>query len=195
MVKMRFRAPAPIAALASVAIAALAGCSSDSISVQNSLHAQQVAVYIQEAAKRGGLRTEITGNPFDVPQEQWTGSVTEAMHGAHFGQKIVFSPTIESDRNTQSRLIIQFQPPATTNYVSLCRDKPLDASLTGEQDTLRARAALCVRGNAIDWAYVEGPMPDSVNDTRLTEFVAALARGVIRPNVADHGGCDNSNCN
>ncbi len=43
------------------------------------------------AASKGGMLTEIVGNPFDVPKEEVGRAITNNMTGSHFGPKVVFT--------------------------------------------------------------------------------------------------------
>ena len=49
------------------------------------------------AASKGGMLTEIVGNPFDVPKEEVGRAVTNNMTGSHFGPKVVFTTKASPD--------------------------------------------------------------------------------------------------
>ncbi len=172
-------------------------CSSDSISVRSSLYARNVSVHYAEAAKDGAIRTEIIGNPLNVSDATWNDHVASVFTTAHFGPRFDFSLDAVADPITQARIVVQFQPPPSTTARTICNgaDTLEDSLTTPPQPTLKAVAALCVQGHALDWAIVTGPMPSSIDDTRLVQFASAIAQNIVRSNVADRNGCDNSNCN
>jgi len=90
---------------------------------------------------------------------------------------------------------VQFQPPPSTTLKTICSvpDK-LAASIPPENDQLTAFAALCVWGRPLDWAFVTGPMPASLDDERLTRFASTITLNVVRSNLRETDGCDSSNC-
>ncbi len=184
-----------ILATAVASVFFVSACSSNGISVNNSLHARHVAVHITEAAKRGALATEIVGNPLRVSDSAWQDYITRSMRGAHFGPEFDFSTSAQANAETKARLVVQFQPPESSSVYSLCKmDRDIPESLNHKQDRLNAIAAFCVREKAMDWAILEGPMPGSLEDDRLKLFTLTLAQSVIRPYLSAGGDCENANC-
>ncbi len=182
-------------ALSAVCVLLAAACSTESITVRSSLNARNVTVYYSEAAKDGVIRTEIVGNPLNVPDAEWIERITGVFNTAHFGPEFEFSTDAVVDRITYARIVVQFQPPATTTARTICGGiDTLEPSVATDAGRLEAVAALCVQDNALDWAVVTGPMPASLEDARLVQFASAIAQNIVRPNVRDHNGCNNSNC-
>ena len=173
----------------------MTGCVQDSIQVKGSLNARHVSTHLAEAAKKGYIRTEITGNPLGVSDALWIEHILSVFKSSHFGPTFDFLIDAPANPVTDARFVVQFQPPPSTTLKTICSvpDK-LAASIPPENDQLTAFAALCVWGRPLDWAFVTGPMPASLDDERLPRFASTITLNVVRSNLRETDGCDSSNC-
>ncbi len=93
------------------------------------------------ASTRGGILVDVTGNPFDAPQEDLEQAITQAMTGAHFGRRVAFVTTPPEDFASPYRVVLVFDAAQHHTELKLCRlDHGIDPQ-TVEQ--VRVHSALC----------------------------------------------------
>lgn len=93
-------------------------------------------------ASRGGMYTEVTGNPFQTEQAALNREVTEAFEEAHFGPQLTFFTEKPSDGAPGFRTVVLFNAARTGNAKNLCTrpDRPQETYREGK---VRVMAALC----------------------------------------------------
>ena len=102
------------------------------------------------AAARGGMLTEVTGNPFDAPKAALDSTVTKAMEEAHFGPELDFFTVPPEGYSSAYRVVVLFNPARNANGVKLCSspDRPRE----NRQGSLGVLASLCSSDTRINTA-------------------------------------------
>ncbi len=130
----------------------------------------QVLNYI---ASRGGLLTEVTGNPFDASDEIVHAVVRKTMAESHFGPDFPFLAENPEGSTSPYRMVVVLESERGVAYTRICAgvEAPNASKVAG--DEVRVTAALCARdemitGTAGRVSGVSGP--DDPN------FVALIAQ-------------------
>jgi hypothetical protein len=71
-------------------------------------------------ASRGGMYTEVTGNPLQGDKAALDRQVTEAFEDAHFGPRLAFFTEKPADRSPAFRTVVLFNPARNANPERLC---------------------------------------------------------------------------
>lgn len=128
---------------AAFGFAALAGCSGatviDYVHLEPGYRAQQFGY----AAGGRDLRTDIQGNPFPMPKEEFDATVTAAMQGAHFGQPTNFTTTPGDSARPDYRVRLLFNGPAASSGRIVCAGEPAIVGPSPEAGDIRLLAAFC----------------------------------------------------
>lgn len=84
-------------------------------------------------ASRGGLYTEVVGNPFEADKAALDTRVTETFEAAHFGPKLDFV-TEQPQDHSGYRVVVLFDPAPHANAARLCSspDRPQSDRAPGE---------------------------------------------------------------
>ncbi len=111
-------------------------------------------------ASRGGMYTEVTGNPFQGDKAALDRRVTEAFESSHFGPSLTFFTEKPAD-TPAFKTVVLFNPARNANAERLCTstDRPEAPPVPGEA---RVMGALCN------------------GDTRLTS-ATGFVTGVVGP--------------
>ncbi len=102
--------------------AAAASCAADGTTVLPLYVGSYDPGMLNYAASKGGMLTEIVGNPFDVPKEEVGRAVTNNMTGSHFGPKVVFTTKASPDNPSPYRVVVLFDPAPNAQAQRLCSD-------------------------------------------------------------------------
>jgi hypothetical protein len=188
-------------ALAAVSLAACAGQPVISNSHVVEYYKPQELGY---SAARGGMYTEVTGNPFQGEKAVLDRQVTEAFEDAHFGPRLAFFTEKPTDRTPAYRTVVLFNPALNANAERLCSspDRPQAPRAAGE---VRVMAALCSSESRLTSASgyvtgVKGPEDPAVGGLLrylgLSLFPPAPgvrgadARGGVRPYLQGRRGLE-----
>lgn len=102
----------------------LSACSQTSLLNYSYLSDNYSPYLLNYAAKRGGMVTEIVGNPFEGAKESTDLSVTETFEDHHFGPELDFiaTPTAAATGEDREafRVVVLFNPAPNTNSAKLC---------------------------------------------------------------------------
>ncbi len=125
-----------------LAAASLSACTGQAVisnAHKEEYYEQRMLAY---PASRGGMYTEVTGNPFQTEQAVLNREVTQAFEEAHFGPKLSFFTELPSDGTPGFRTVVLFDPPRTANAKRLCTspERPQAQHPEGE---VRVMGALC----------------------------------------------------
>ena len=93
-------------------------------------------------ASRGGMYTEVTGNPFQTEKAMLDREVTDAFEIAHFGPKLSFFTEVPPEGAPGFRTVVLFNPARNATAKHLCSDpaRPQEEYPPG---TVRVMGALC----------------------------------------------------
>lgn len=126
-------------AFAAASLTACAGQTVISNAHKEEYYEQRMLAY---PASRGGMYTEVTGNPFQTEQAILNREVTEAFEDAHFGPRLTFFSEMPSDGAPGFRTVVLFNPAKNANAKRLCTspDRPQEPRQAGD---VRVMGALC----------------------------------------------------
>ena len=96
-------------------------------------------VQLLSGAASGGLKTEVHGNPFGVPQGELELAVVRAMKGANFGPALNFVPPDQAGESSPYKVVVLFDPAPGARPDRLCREAQQDRqSAPGETKVMTA---------------------------------------------------------
>ncbi len=176
----------------------LASCANNAITSYPTVMNHGAAQYFNAAAADGEVRTVIIGAPyegFDV--NALSARVTELMAGAYIGLPARFSSAAKPEHYVDTRIVIQFQPPRSTDVGHICDPlETIERSQYSDGEILNAVAAMCMRENALTWTRVSAPMPTTLDDPMFARFIKTITREVIaRPDTRhERDNCLQPNC-
>ncbi len=130
-------------------------------------------------ASRGGMYTEVTGNPFQGGKAALDREVTEAFENSHFGPRLTFFT--ETPAETPAfKTVVLFNPARNANAERLCTssDRPQASPAPGE---VRVMGALCNGDTRLTSATgfvtgVEGP-----DDPAVGRLLSQLGLSLFPP--------------
>ena len=168
-------------------VLALAAC--DSLTVVGPTYVQpSYDVQLLSGVGHGGLRTEVVGNPFGVPQNELERAVTGAMKGANFGPPLNFVPPDQAAEGSPYKVVVLFSPAPNAKPEQLCRD--------GQQDQLqqpgrtRVMTAFCSSGDRVSSTVGQVAQIDSPADPAFRTLMQRVTLPLFPPGQLDNG--DNS---
>ena len=126
-------------AFAAASLTACAGQTVISNTHKEEYYEQRMLAY---PASRGGMYTEVTGNPFQTEQAILDREVTQAFEDSHFGPDLTFFTEFPSDGAPNFRTVVLFNPAKNANAKNLCirPDRPQEPRPAGQ---VRVMGALC----------------------------------------------------
>ncbi len=148
------------------------------------------------AAKRGGMMTEIVGNPFDAPKEEVDRLVTETFRDNHFGPELDFIATpsgvATGDNREAFRVVVLFNPAAYANPARLCElpARPQEPV----PDRVAVLAAFCSTDTRVTSAAGSVTGVSSPEDPAFERLIRQLSLELFPPRSpnsrGDRGGGD-----
>lgn len=168
--------------LSVVVVLLLNGCSSDSILAYHlEPPGMTGTLYFNSAAIDGVVRMDITGNPFNVGKASLDTLVTSKFEGAYLGNPARFSTTSPPEYDSNTRIVIFFQPARGVTQSTICdlQRLPNPSTITASSDRLEIKAALCIRKRNYSFTRVTGPMPPALDSPEMVSFIKTTARTVI----------------
>lgn len=109
-----------------LATAPLAACAGQTVISNGHVEEYYEPQMLAYPASRGGMYTEVTGNPFQTEKAVLDREVTEAFEAAHFGPSLTFFTEVPSDGAPGFRTVVLFNPARNANAKHLCSspDRP-----------------------------------------------------------------------
>ena len=104
---------------------------------------------LQYIASRGGLPTEVVGNPFNAPDEQVHSVVRETMARSHFGPKFPFLAEKPQGFASPYRMVVVLIPAPGAAYHKLCAGAAASQAGKPAGGEVRVAAALCATDRMI----------------------------------------------
>ena len=131
------------------------------------------------AAARGGMLTEITGNPFDAPKEALDETVTTAMEESHFGPELDFFTEPPEGYSSAYRVVVLFNPARSANGAKLCSDpaRPQEE----RQGSVAVLASLCSTDTRINTAGGSLAGATGPDDPAFQHFMRQLSLELFPP--------------
>ena len=155
-------------------------CSTNTVVLSpTSLYGAYTPTVLNYASTRGGILVDVTGNPFDAPQEDLEQAITQSMTGAHFGQTIAFVTTPPEDFAVPYRVVLVFDAAQHHTELKLCRFDHGIAPQTG--DKVRVHAALCANESPLTAVSGEVGEASDPGDPRFRQLIRQITVNLLPP--------------
>ncbi len=165
--------------LALVLLSATA-CSTNTVVLSpTSFYAAYTPTVLNYAATHGGILTEVTGNPFDAPQEDLEQAITQSMSGSHFGPRVAFVTTPPEAFSSPYRVVLVFDAAQNHTDLKLCRFDHGIAPQTG--DKVRVHAALCANESPLTAVSGEVGEASDPGDPRFRQLIRQITVNLLPP--------------
>jgi hypothetical protein len=168
-------------ALSALGVLALAGCTGtgviDYVQVKPGYRPQQFA-YV---AGGRDLMTDVQGNPFAMPQEEFNAAVTDAMQRAHFGPPTNFTTTPGETARLNYRVRLLFNGPTASTGAAVCAGVPAIIGPSPGAGTVRLLAAFCNGERPMSYlsAHVDGVR--DAHDPAFRDFMRQVTTNLFPP--------------
>ena len=184
------RAAAPGAALGMLAAGLLAACAGTSQIGYTYVSDNYSMNYLRYAAGRGGMLTEVVGNPFAADKAALDRRVTESFETAHFGPELPFFTEPPADYSSSYKVVVLFDAAPSANAARLCGDAERPQRTAGDgSGTVYVLAAFCSADTRVTSAggSVAASGPD---DPGFRSFMNQLSLQLFPPQAPDRNDRD-----
>ena len=153
--------------------AGLAACSDAPVIAYTYVSGNYSPRDLSYAAARGGMLTEVTGNPFDAPKAALDSTVTDSMEQAHFGPELAFFTEPPEGYSSAYRVVVLFNPARNANGAKLCSspDRPQEE----RQGSVGVLASLCSTDTRINTAGGSLAGATGPDDPAFAHFMRQLS--------------------
>ena len=117
--------------------------------------------FFQSAAATGETRTEIVGNPFQVPKETLDQIVLDAMQRASVSPQTRFTTQPAGNVPKGLRIAVVLDPPTSFNADAYCRDGADVTASDSGQGRLRSHTVFCAGERSVSEVYATITRPAS----------------------------------
>lgn len=166
----------------------LAACTGQTIMYSDAQHlprgrqAQYDAWTLNYVASRGGMLTQVVGNPFAVPKQEVEAVVTRIFTRDHPGPRFPFFTEPPDDYISPYRVVVLFNPARNANVSRLC-ERPQQPTW-GRDGVVEVTAVLCTSERVVTKASgavlgASGPQDPRFED--LMQQVVVLLLPVDTP--------------
>ena len=162
-------------AVAAAAASFLAACAASPTLPHNYVYDGYRPAYLGYSADRGGLLTEVIGNPFEAPKTELDTAVTETLSQRSFGPQLDFFTEPPEGYRSAYHVVVLFNPAAEAAPAGLCRN-PSQPQTTrpGEVGVLAAFCSGDRRITSAGGSVAGASGPDDPAFRKLMGQVAAL---------------------
>lgn len=170
-----------------VAAMMLSACAQTALVNQSYLSDNYNPYLLNYAAKRGGMVTEIVGNPFQGNKDTVDQSVTETFRDSHFGPDVDFLATSSEQATGEDReafrVVVLFNPAPNANSAKLCSrtDRPQQPA----SERVRVMAAFCNTDTRVTAASGSVGGVASPDDPAFKSMMKQIALALFPPQAPD----------
>ena len=139
---------------------------------------------ISFAGGSGELLTEVLGDPFNLPQDQFDKAVTDAMYGAHFGPPTHFTTTPRGSFQPKFdvRLVFDSVYPMSVNTICVAPPQQPPARTSPGNGSVSLSAAFCQEGRVLTYLEAGGSGYTGAKDPRFAAFIKNVTSNLFPPN-------------
>jgi len=162
-----------------LAAAVLAGCAGTPVINYSYVEEHYEPEMLGYPASRGGLYTEVVGNPFEADKAALDTRVTEAFEAAHFGPELDFVTEQPADHSGY-RVVVLFDPAPHANAARLCSspDRPQSDRTPGKVGVM---AAFCMSESRLTSAVGRVDGAQGPDDPALDRLLAQVGLALFPP--------------
>lgn len=126
------------------------------------------------AAAKGGMLTQVVGNPFEqVNRDQLNSEINGVMAQSHFGPHLPFMSEAPADFASPYRVVLLFDPVQTITGYQLCAYDGQPAA-TSPGGTVRVHAALCANNKPLTAVSGEIGGVSSPSDPAFKQLIGQM---------------------
>lgn len=171
---------APLSRCAAVGVmaSALAACSGSVVNY-NYVSENYSPYELSYSAGRGGMLTEVTGNPFDAPKASLDRRVTKSLEDHHFGPELPFFTEPPEGFSSTYRVVVLFNPAPNANGAKLCShpERPQSERVEG----VGLLASYCASGSRITTVAASLRDARGPDDPAFTNLMRQVSLNLFPP--------------
>ena len=173
-------------ALGAVLAGGLAACAGNPQIAYTYVSDAYTPSFLSYAAKRGGMLTEVAGNPFQTDKASLDRQVTDSFETSHFGPELPFFTEPPEDFRSSYKVVVLFNAAPYANAARLCSD-PERPQRTAEQygATVYVLAAFCSSETRITSAGGSLTGAKGPDDPAFRRFMGQLSLQLFPPRAPD----------
>jgi hypothetical protein len=176
-----------------IVLAFVAGCAGTPTVQPGSSSAGYTPDILNYSAAKGGMLTEVIGNPFAHPKAELDAAVTETAAKSHFGQKVPFFTQAPEEYTSPYRVVFAMNPVRGTSAYNLCAGTTETRARTPKESD-RVEAALCAREVVITSVKGSVAGPLGPRDPAFLSLIAQMSQALFPINSPERlVGPDNFN--
>jgi len=157
-----------------IALAFLAGCAGSPVVQPSHSSAGYTPDILNYSAAKGGMLTEVIGNPFAGSKAELDAAVAETAAKSHFGQKVPFFTQAPEGYTSPYRVVFAMNPARGTSAYSLCAGTAETRARTPKESD-RVAAALCAREVVITSVKGSVAGPRGPRDPVFLDLIAQMS--------------------
>ena len=173
-------------ALGAVLAGGLAACAGSSQIAYTYVSDNYDPSFLGYAASRGGMLTEVVGNPFQADKARLDSRVTDSFETFHFGPELPFFTEPPEDFRSSYKVVVLFNAARSANAARLCSD-PERPQRTAEQygETVYVLAAFCTSETRVTSAGGSLAGAKGPDDPAFRRFMGQLSLQLFPPSAPD----------
>ena len=138
------------------------------------------------AATKGGMLTEVRGNPFEqATQEQLESEIARVMASSHFGPILPFITTAPDDFASPYRVVVVFDPAQTVSSYKVC-DGRQDSAADRPEGVVRVHAVLCANEKPLTAVSGQARNVETPGDAKFRQLIGQMSI-LLFPPKSDRG--------
>lgn len=140
-------------------------------------------------AGKGGMLTEVIGNPFNAPKEEVDRVVLATMERSHFGPRFPFFTEAPADYTSPYRVVVALDPARSTSPYTLCAGG-VETRQRAPTESNRVEAAFCAREQVITSTsgVVAGPL--GPRDPAFVNLIEQISLALFPPHDTERNSRD-----
>lgn len=170
-------------ALGSTVLASCAGAPTTQPATVTGTYSPRLLEYV---AGKGGMLTQVVGNPFSAPKAEVDAAILSIMEKSHFGARFPFFTEAPEGYTSPYRVVVALDPAPGTSAYALCAGN-VRIQPRGPSDPNRVVAAFCARERVVtaNQGHVHGP--SGPRDPAFVRLIAQLSHSLFPPNDQERG--------
>ncbi len=136
------------------------------------------------SSTKGGMLTEVIGNPFAAPKSELDAAIVETAQNSHFGQKVPFFTQAPEGYNSPYKVVYIMNPVVGAGGFELCQGK-VETRQRAPSEPDRVLATLCSGDVNISTASGGVPGPLGPRDPAFLALISDLTYALFPPGRPD----------
>ena len=159
---------------------------SDVVIAPTSYYPGYTPTVLNYAATKGGMLTQVRGNPFEQTTEgQLESDIARVMAASHFGPRLPFITTAPDDFASPYRVVVVFDPAQTVSSYKVC-DGRQDSAADRPEGMVRVHAVLCANEKPLTAVSGQARNVETPRDANFTQLIGQMSI-LLFPSQMDRG--------